>query len=65
MASSGTVTDNYLEIGSIKYFRGKAENVELCSYGEKRIQLAPRPTWRFRRMSSVITSPARLRASRL
>ncbi len=36
MAGSGTVTDNYLEIGSIKYFRGKAENVELCSYGEKK-----------------------------
>lgn len=36
MASEAKVTKHYLEIGSTKYFRGKAENVELCSYGEKK-----------------------------
>ncbi len=36
MAGSGKVTNHYLEIGSIKYFRGKAENVQLCSFGQKK-----------------------------
>lgn len=28
------------KFGGVKYFRGKAENVEMCSYGESRIQWA-------------------------
>jgi hypothetical protein len=36
MASEAKVTKHYLEWGTQKYFRGKAENVELCSYGEKK-----------------------------
>ncbi len=36
MASDAKVTKNYFEFGSIKYFRGKAENIILCSYGEKK-----------------------------
>lgn len=34
--SEAKVTKHYLKIGSTKYFRGKAENVELCSFGEKK-----------------------------
>jgi hypothetical protein len=30
------VTKHYFEYGTQKYFRGKAENVEICSYGEKK-----------------------------
>lgn len=30
------VAKHYFEFGTIKYFRGKAENVEMCSYGEKK-----------------------------
>jgi hypothetical protein len=30
------ITDHYFEYGTVKYFRGKAENVEIGSYGEKK-----------------------------
>lgn len=30
------VTKHYLEVGTVKYFRGKADGVELGSYGEKK-----------------------------
>ena len=30
------ITKNYFEFGSVKYFRGKAENVEIGAFGEKK-----------------------------
>ncbi len=39
MASETKVTKHYLEIGSVKYFRGKSENVQICSFGQKKKNL--------------------------
>lgn len=41
MAQEIKITKHYFQFGTIKYFRGKAENVELCSYGEKKDPFGP------------------------
>ncbi|BET67812.1 hypothetical protein ASA1KI_27300 [Opitutales bacterium ASA1] len=35
------ITKHYFEHNNRKYFRGNAENVELCSYGEKKDPIGP------------------------
>lgn len=36
------ITEHYFEFGTVKYFRGKAENVEIASYGERKDPIGPR-----------------------
>jgi hypothetical protein len=43
MSTETKVTKDYFEFGTIKYFRGKGENVEICSYGEKKHPLGGAP----------------------
>lgn len=35
------ITKNHFEFGTVKYFRGKAENVEIGSYGQKKDPIGP------------------------
>jgi hypothetical protein len=41
MPSETKVTKHYFEFGTLKYFRGKAENVEICSCGAKKDAIGP------------------------
>jgi hypothetical protein len=43
MSTETKVTKDYFEFGTIKYFRGKGENVEICSYGEKKHPMGGAP----------------------
>jgi hypothetical protein len=43
MSTETKVTKDYFEFGTIKYFRGKAENAKTCSYGEKKHPMGGAP----------------------
>jgi hypothetical protein len=40
-AAETKVTKHFIEVGTIKYFRGKAENVSIGAYGEKKDPIGP------------------------
>jgi hypothetical protein len=41
MSTATNITQHYFEFNTIKYFRGKAENVEIGSYGDKDDPVGP------------------------